>query len=266
MDKIVKHTSVISEPKNVYTGLDPTMHIRQIANTHIPETVDTTVLGISISCHGNIIKDKTIRNIPGVDIIKHTYAGYCAIALINPLYKRETSTLKALSLLHNFDMAYTRSQYLTSINKYADSCTDMEGSCKQFKNPPLGWIQKLYTIKDETHQLILAHANKTIDLFRCTEQELCDFIGITDSRHVATIRVALGEREHIGLTTSNLFLLIKVFQKIHNVKLVRILDESCNDAKQPLIEGFGYGGRKHKKTRRNKQLFNYLRSRKQNTK
>ena len=126
-----------------------------------------------------MIPKLSIKNIPGVDIIKHNYAGYCATALINNLYKPQISRIKALSLLHNFDMAYTQSQYLTSINITAHSCTDMEGSCKRFKNPPQGWVQKIYTIEDETHQLIMAHANKTIDLFRCTEQELCDFIGIT---------------------------------------------------------------------------------------
>jgi hypothetical protein len=159
-------------------------------------------------------------------------------------------------------MAYTQSQYLTSINKYADSCSDMNGSCKRFKNPPRGWVQKIYTIEGDSHQLILAHANKTIDLFRCTEQDLCDFIGITDQRDAATIRVALSNQDSRGLrelTTFNLFTIIKVFKQMHQIKLVRIIDESCNLSKQPLIEGFGYGGQKSK---RNKTKRFHLRSRK----
>jgi hypothetical protein len=78
-------SDVISDPKNVYTGYDPIAHIKKVANTVIPNTTDTTVLGISISCHGGITNE-IVRNIPGVDIYKHNYAGYCASAIIYPLY------------------------------------------------------------------------------------------------------------------------------------------------------------------------------------
>ena len=58
--EIIKKTNVISEPKNLYTGDNPIFHMMQIANASIPETLDTTVLGILISSHG-IIDTKTIN-------------------------------------------------------------------------------------------------------------------------------------------------------------------------------------------------------------
>ena len=39
-------SDVISDPKNVYTGYDPIAHIKKVANTVIPNTTDTTVLGL----------------------------------------------------------------------------------------------------------------------------------------------------------------------------------------------------------------------------
>jgi hypothetical protein len=93
--------------------------------------------------------------------------------------------------------------------------------------------------------------NKTIDLFKCTPEQLHEFINISDPSIIGTIRVILAERDKGIITTKELFLLIKIFKR-QGVRIVRIVDESCNSGDvryYPDPENTGYGGKKIKKRR-----------------
>ena len=223
----------------------------ELLNIKIPETNNSNVMGIYVECHGQVLTNY-VKNIDGVDIYKHNVAGFQACLLeINTVARILNSEKKALSLLTGFYMAKRGEQYLSSINKVADASTDMFKSGIRFKNPPKGWVNKRYTTGVEKIPLLLSWMNKTINLFTCTEDALVDFIGNESSR--PTVYIILSTREN-GITTFQLFTLIKMFKKINGVNIVRILDESCNNSETSLIPGYGFGGRKTKRHKRKTRI------------
>jgi hypothetical protein len=242
-----------AEPAITYTLATPRddqSHIMRTRNTTIPRRDDTTVLGIWISCHGRVkYPIKLVKNIPDVEISKYTYSGFCAGTIIVTSYPREFKEQRALSLLHDFGHAYTSDQYLLSLNKSACTGVDIENSCKLFTNPPKGWVEKWYiSDTDENHTMILAYNNKTIDLMKCSIKELSDFVENDPMFNVIIAQFIETRDSSDYITTSTLFLLIKAFKNRKKVRTVRILDESCNEGEDVLVDpDIGYGGKKSKK-------------------
>jgi len=231
----------------------------KMANTNVPDTQDDTVVGIWISCHGSIETPIVkISNIPDVEITKITYSGFCANTHMPIVFNPVIMKTKALSLLHDFRFAFTKSEYLSSLDRIATSTLDMENSSTMFTNPPNGWITKSYE-GGRNLMLMISYKNKAIDLFQCSREELHEFINISNPKIAGTINVILTNRDRNQyITTQDLFTLIKIFKK-EGVKTVRIVDESCNNGS---LDNYpdpntGYGGkksRKHNKKRKPKTL------------
>jgi hypothetical protein len=243
---------------------------------------DTIGIGVFIFCHGKCTSK--IRRIPsGIKIMKkNVYKCGVYSPIITFRHKSQTPEIIADELTRSFSPAFKPEE--CQANAW-DSITDgvlknKKGvevplsalTCEEFnttrENTTDHFVYKIYVGKNSSHRVVLSYDGRTIDLLRCSMQNILDIFGRPSPRHpkyseimtiIEYIEQNIGRRGQIAgksiISTDFIFNMAKYLNLMHDVNIVRILDESCNDGissqpRYPNGRPVGYGGKKSKKRKR----------------
>jgi len=126
---------------------------------------------------------------------------------------------------------------VTSERRYKEekySHYDLSSSASVFTNPPEGWTQKRYSYHGDPQfncSFAIAYMDKSIELLKCTKQQFDDFFEHFHHPSLESLKQFLYNsivNSEKQFYTKDIWWIIKFFKKMCNVKMVRILDETCN--------------------------------------
>ena len=263
-----------------------------------PEDADTLQLmgaddeygiGVFITCHGVCIKDK-VRFVPPMLTVMKKNLTQCGINTGHPTrHKNETPQVVVERLNSSFTSAFAFEECQMhdwprdpgDVPRNKGVAIDFtKYTCDEFNTNPTNktryFVYKKYISSKPEEALLFSFAGRTIDLMTISSvEEILHIFGIsTDPTHPnhekimvvlkyihqnITIRNEYVARtKYAVISTDFIFNLSILLNYMYGVKIVRILDESCNSgiSCQPLDKTgrpIGYGGKKSKRRKKYKR-------------
>jgi len=249
---------------------------------------ETLGIGVFIFCHGKC-SSKFVRRIPnGIKIMKKNVSK-CGVSspIITHIYRHKSQTPNVIvdELTRSFSPAFETEECQANAWKWATDGVLKKGgvevpltslTCEEFNTTPENttghFVYKTYLGNERGHVVLLSYGGRTIDLLRCSMQNILETFGGPSPTHpryseimtiLDYIKENIGRRGQIAgksiISTDFVFNMSKYLNFLYGVKVVRILDESCNNgiACQPndptTGRPIGYGGKKSKKQKRKRR-------------
>ena len=278
-------------PKEIRPSASRLSSTRKFLN--MEDTPNKNAIGIYIFGHALLSSDSILTSPPGIKITKSNLGGYGCLSYPTSLERRPEPNSIALGLTKDMNYAITCDEYKEFTHGSLDRKTgrridshnytiDKDGSCQMFKGNSK-WVSKQYL---PGAKIIFAYGTKTCDLMTIQYEYFKHLFGIkhydensNEFRTLNKISKLFELRTTEGITTTLIFYILYLFNKIYHVETVRIIDESCNaeldkskqvyyekldgtwvtnyralskEAIKPLAENIGYGGKKKKNRNRNR--------------
>ena len=240
-------------------------------------------IGVFITCHGACIPDK-FRTVPPMLTVMKKNLTQCGMLTSHPTrHKNETPQVVVERLNSSFTSAFAFEE--CQMHDWPRDPGDVprgrgapidftKYTCDEFNTNPSNttrqFVYKKYISSKPEEGVMFSFAGKTIDLMTISSvEEILDLFGIsTDPTHPnhAKIMVVLRyihqniivRNEYVArfkksvISTDFIFNLSILLNYMYGVKIVRILDESCNTGvpclpKDKTGRPIGYGGKKSKR-------------------
>ena len=248
---------------------------------------DTLGIGVFIFSHGKC-SNKYLRRLPdGIKVMKKNVA-LCGVPspILTYIYRPKSQTPHVIAdeLTRSFSLAFEKEECQANAWTWATNGVLKKGgvevpltslACEEFNTTPANttehFVYKMYLGNEKAHVVLVSFGGKTIDLLRCSMQNILETFGGPSPTHpryaeIMTILDYINENigrrgQHEGksmISTDFIFNMIKFLNFMYGVKVARILDESCNTgiSGQPHYEDgrpIGYGGKKSKKHKRKRR-------------
>jgi hypothetical protein len=248
---------------------------------------ETLGIGVFIFCHGKC-SPRIVRRIPsGIKIMKKNVSK-CGVPspIITYIYRPKSQTPHVIvdELTRSFSPAFETEECQANAWKWATDGVLKKGgvevpltslTCEEFNTTPENttehFVYKTYVGNERGHVVLVSFGGRTIDLLRCTMQNILETFGgpsPTHPRYAEIMTILDYINENIGrrgqiegksiISTDFVFNMAKYLNFMYGVNIVRILDESCNNGipSQPHYPDgrpVGYGGKKSKKQKRKRR-------------
>lgn len=280
----IESTELYTEPNELH------MEVEDADTLQLMGRDENIGIGVFITCHGICVKNK-FRRIPSILKVMKKNLTQCGINTAHPTrYKDETPQVIVERLTESFTNAFTFEECQLNdwprkegdVPRYKGEPVDFtKYTCDEFNTNPSNtttqFVLKKYISANPEEGVLFSFGGITIDLMTVVStEEIIHIFGINnlDPTHPnhKKINIVLKyiyqniriRNEYFArikknvISTDFIFNLSILLNYMYGVKIVRILDESCNSgiSCQPIDETgrpIGYGGKKSKKHKKYKR-------------
>jgi hypothetical protein len=277
----------------VASGIPPTelyMEDEDVDTMQLMGADEEYGIGVFITCHGTCIPDK-FRTVPPMLTVMKKNLTQCGMLTAHPTrYKDETPQVVVEKLNSSFTSAFAFEE--CQVNDWPRADGDVprgrgvpvdftKYTCDEFNTNPTNttrqFVYKKYISTKPEENVLFSFAGRTIDLMTISSvEDILHMFGIsTDPRHPNHVKIMvilryihqniLVRNEYVArigksvISTDFIFNLSILLNYMYGVKIVRILDESCNSGVPCQVfdktgRPIGYGGKKSKRRKRRKTM------------